>query len=223
MKVYEILEAKIDKPFGNAIHMPRYNADTGHMSGHQRDWLTLGNADLADVKKAIVIVKTTDAFKLAEKSGLKYESTPMREKAGSLYFIRQQPLRKMGLGDDKDAIIKAALRALKTHNPSLSKNIIDAARLEGHDYPEFAAIEKSIGDQKVHGNSYYIVYPNGQVRVSSDGANRYSLIKSLKPRMVPGDPVKSLVKTYTAGIERMIEVWTKSKEREEPYYSQHSD
>src|SRR5271154_2796088 len=217
MKVRDLLEVKIGKPFGNASHRPSYNSDTGHMAGHQRDWLKLGGADMEDVKKAIEIIKTSDVFKKAAKFGLKYEGKPTRERLGSLYFARQMPLKKFGLGNTKNPIIKSALKAMKSGNMQLARQIVDAARLDDHDFPELKAIEKSLGDEP-SGNSYYIVYPNGQVRVSSDGAHYYSLIKSLKPRMVPGDPVKSIVKTYIGGIERMIEVWQKSKERKDPYY-----
>jgi|SRR5579859_5870586 len=217
MKVNELLEAKIDKPFGNANSKPIYHPETGHLRGSTRDWLTLGDATLADVQKAIPIIKQSDIFKQAENIGLKYEGKPTRERNGSLYFARQMPLKKLNISKDKDSIIKAALKALKAGDQSKARQIVDAARIDGLDFPEFKSIDKSLGDTPAS-NSYYIVYPNGQVRVSSDGAHYYALIKSPKPRMVVGDPVKSIVKTYAQAIERMIDVWKKSRERKEPYY-----
>jgi len=234
VKVAELFEAKITKPFGNAYYKPKYDSETGHMYGHQRDWMTLGDISQEDLEKAIEIVKQSDVFKNIESEGLKYDPKPKREKNGSLYFEvtrrlkgdDEKLLKDYKVGSTKTSIIKAALKALKGDSrygygggPSVAQHIIDAARRQGHDFPEFKTIEKSIGTQPISRvksqtyTAYYIVYPNGQIRTSSDGSKAYARLKSLKPRMVPGDPVKSLVKTYLAGINRMLEIWRKSRDK----------
>jgi len=60
----------------------------------------------------------------------------------------------------------------------------------------------------------YIVHANGQIRSSSDnnwGGEARTRLASPKPRMVSGDPVKSLVKTYDSAISELTRKWKKSK------------
>ena len=58
------------------------------------------------------------------------------------------------------------------------------------------------------------VHANGQIRGSGaaqfgGGENIHKLV-SPKPRMIPGDNVRSLVKTYTAALEELLSKWKKS-------------
>ncbi len=52
----------------------------------------------------------------------------------------------------KDQIIKSALLAVKNEDTARAHIIINMARKEGKNYPEFAAIEKSIGPDKGENN-----------------------------------------------------------------------
>lgn len=76
-------------------------------------------------------------------------------------------------------------------------------------------ITRSYPDGKTAKGTYQ-VYANGQIRSTGfsqpwrDGAQ--TKLVSPKPRMVAGDPVASLVKTYTAALKELLAKWKKSKD-----------
>lgn len=61
------------------------------------------------------------------------------------------------------------------------------------------------------GDDKYLVYANGQIRSSSrapdwqGGEHRPTRLKTPKPRLVAGDPVKSLVKIYDGAFKELRE------------------
>ena len=249
MKVAELFEAKIDKPFGNAQYKPGYDSGTGHLRGSTRDWLKMADITLDEVKLALDQIKETPLFKKElPAAGLIYQPTPRKEKNGTLYFKVRRRVKgedEYGLEDfkripsvfdpsgklklsaktPKDKLLIAILKTLKNGGNSQAQNMINASRKEGIDYPEFRDIEKSIRTQPVNiskvkwYNGYYVVHANGQIRTMSQsgfGSNSRTKLKSSKPRLIPGDHVKSLVKTYTQALEQMLSIWKKSKERQAP-------
>lgn len=72
-------------------------------------------------------------------------------------------------------------------------------------------VTRKLPDGKSYMTSYQ-VHANGQIRCSGEGAfSQYtSPLKSPKPRMVAGDPVRSLVSTYTAALEELLTKWKKT-------------
>lgn len=61
----------------------------------------------------------------------------------------------------------------------------------------------------------YKIYANGQLRKqiakSWLNADAHTRLVSPKPRMVPGNPVASLVRTYTSAAEELLSKWNKIK------------
>ena len=198
----------------------------------------------------------------------------------SLYYPSQY-LKK--LGHSKDELITHILQKVKDGNYNYAKKMVALARDKGMNYPEFDAIEKSIGKgvagnatheptynergqlhgrvkdwhtlmgvkaedippavSKIHDSKEYKkllslgfkektsatqkkngtfdfihpkevggyqVYANGQLR-RFDANMKHQLIPSLKPIIVPDDPVQTLVKTYKAAMEKLHSYYTRTR------------
>jgi hypothetical protein len=129
------------------------------------------------------------------------------------------------LGDITDEDVKKAMTRVK--GTPLFRNDLSKAGLiytpsEGMEkrgtlnfkvnYPT-ALIFKDGRVKKTFFNNTYQVHANGQIRSSSEFDTYHTKLVSPKPRMIPGDKVGSLVKTYTAALEELLSKWKKSRER----------
>jgi hypothetical protein len=106
-------------------------------------WMDRNNITMKDVDKA---------FRLhsGAKSYDDYMRTMWDESADQVISDAKHELWWLDL-KTKDEIVKGALTALKRDNLDVAKLIINKARADGKDYPEFKAMEKSIGDYKGRG------------------------------------------------------------------------
>lgn len=128
------------------------------------------------------------------------------------------------LGDITDEDVKKAMTRVK--GTPLFRNDLSKAGLiytpsEGMEkrgtlnfkvnYPTAIATDERV--KKTFFKNTYQVHANGQIRSTNEFDTAQTKLVSPKPRMIPGDKVGSLVKTYTAALEELLSKWKKSCER----------
>lgn len=139
--------------------------------------------------------------------------------------ISYDPDRKIVMGDVKAWLkefgatsedVEKAIRQFKgtplvrNEMPKAGLNFFDSESREKNGTLTFYAIFPEGGKF-----GEYKIYANGQLRKqiakSWIGADAHTRLVSPKPRIVPGNPVASLVRTYTSAAEELLSKWNKIK------------
>jgi|SRR5579859_1922003 len=217
MKIYELLEASDPNSPSNQLRKLKGNKD--ELIKHILTKVKDGRYDYAKKVVALARDKGIDypEFDSVEKSigrgvaGNATHEPSYNEKSRSLQGRVKDWHKLMGVSDKDVATAHREISSSKQYLDLIHAGMTDISTPQQKKNGTF---NFSVKDEP----GSYQVYGNGQLRhmkplmgYGGYGRLKHQLVASLRPTIIAGDPVKSLLKTYEAAMEKMLAYFKRAR------------